>query len=118
MKIKQVYCPHCDEQVEWFDPDVALADITTLAGSLVGGLGVGMVGTGIALGGWPGVVLGLLLGGGMGRLAGRLFETDTTPCPGCCPGAPQPGLHQLAPAAEVETPPTACRGQVSGQILG
>lgn len=120
MKIKRVYCPRCDAWFEWSDADVAPDDLGTLVGSLVGGMAVPTVvsGVGIALfSGFPGTLLGLVLGGVLGRLAGRTIQPEGSPCP-CCGTGVHLAKHDSAARSDAETAPEVWRCQVEGLSSG
>lgn len=116
MKIQRVYCPRCDAWFELFDADAAPDDIGTLVGGLVGGIATPTIasGVGIALvSSWPGTLLGLVLGGALGRLAGRTVQPDGSPCP-CCDSGTYPQRHASASCPEAETAPEGWRCPAEG----
>lgn len=116
MKIRPVYCPHCDERFEWFDPEVMPNEVGALVGSLVGGMATPTLASGLGIvliSGWPGTLLGLALGGLMGNVVGRSIQPNGVPCPRCGPGEP---IQEHCPAVsqtDAEPQPEVHHCQIS-----
>jgi hypothetical protein len=120
MKIQRVYCPRCDVWIEWFDADAAPDDIGTLVGGLLGGIAAPTLasGVGIALvGGLPATILGLMLGGALGRLAGRMVQPDGSPCP-CCDARTHPQGQASGSRPDAEAASEGWRCQAEGFSSG
>ncbi|MBD2234163.1 hypothetical protein [Phormidium tenue] len=116
MKIQRVYCPRCDAWFEWVDADVTPDDVGALVGGLLGGLATPILasGGGLALvSGLPGTLLGLVLGGALGHLAGRTVQPEGSPCP-CCDSRTHPQRYNSAPRPDAETAPEGWRCQAEG----
>ncbi|MEA5448977.1 hypothetical protein VB780_10385 [Leptolyngbya sp. CCNP1308] len=119
MKIQRVYCPRCDAWFEWFDADVAPDDIGTLVGGLLGSMAAPTLASnvGIALvSGFP-TLLGLALGGALGRLAGQTVRPDGSPCP-CCDSETHGQRHASASRPDAETASEGWRCQAEGFSSG